>query len=83
MTAKVNIAQDDEANQIIVAQKISRDQIVEAKARLRAGIRPDANEQEILDSVERGEWRAVENIKREKIRCRTYAKPMDFKRRPF
>jgi hypothetical protein len=37
MAAKVNIAQDDEANQIIVAQKISRDQIVEAKARLRAG----------------------------------------------
>ena len=48
-----------------------------------ARIRPDANEQEMLDSVERGEWRAVENIKREKIRCRTYAKPMDFKRRLF
>ncbi len=48
-----------------------------------ARIRPDANEQEILDSVERGEWRSVENIKRDKIRYRTYAKPMDFKRRPF
>jgi hypothetical protein len=48
-----------------------------------ARIRPDANEQEILDSVEGGEWRSVENIKREKIRYRTYAKSMGFKRRPF
>lgn len=64
------IARDDEANEIVVAQEINGDWHVAAKAasprRLRrARIQLDAEEQEILGSFERREWRSVGNIKRE------------------
>lgn len=45
--------------------------------------RLDAEEQDLLDSVESGEWRPVRNIKQEKLRYRRYAKSMRLKRRPF
>lgn len=34
-----------------------------------------ANEKEILESVERGEWRSAGNVKRERARYSRYAKP--------
>jgi predicted DNA binding CopG/RHH family protein len=40
----------------------------------RKGMKLDADEREILDSVERGEWRSVGRAKRERSRYTRYAR---------
>ncbi|MGD0694576.1 MAG: CopG family antitoxin [Terriglobia bacterium] len=37
-------------------------------------MKPDAEEKQILESVDRGEWRSARNVKRERSRYTRYAK---------
>jgi predicted DNA binding CopG/RHH family protein len=37
-------------------------------------MKPDADEKELLESVERGEWKSAKGVKRERARFSRYAK---------